>query len=121
MLKLKKSCKLFLMANRLPGDITGLLKAWGEGDETALENLTPLVYRELHRLARRYMSQERSSHTLQSKHPRLRSGRRNYDVTADGQRFLMIKGYDQQLSATQMNLVLDWFDDLKSRPGTSQR
>jgi len=109
------------MANRLPGDITGLLKAWGEGDETALENLTPLVYRELHRLARRYMSQERSSHTLQSKHPRLRSGRRNYDVTADGQRFLMIKGYDQQLSATQMNLVLDWFDDLKSRPGTSQR
>jgi hypothetical protein len=45
------------------------------------------------------------------------SGRRNYDVTADGQRFLMIKGHDQQLSATQMNLVLDWFDDLKSRPG----
>jgi serine/threonine-protein kinase len=56
---------------------------------------------------------------FQSKHPRLRSGRRNYDVAADGQRFLMIKGHDQQLSATQVNLVLDWFADVKS--GTGER
>jgi RNA polymerase sigma factor (TIGR02999 family) len=54
------------MASRLPGEITALLKMWGEGDETALENLTPLVYRELHRLARRYMSRERPGHTLQT-------------------------------------------------------
>src|SRR5262247_3653140 len=54
------------MASRLPGEITALLKAWGEGDEKALENLTPLVYRELHRLARRYMSRERPGHTLQT-------------------------------------------------------
>ena len=46
-------------------EITVLLKAWGRGDQTALERLTPLVYDELRRLARRYMRQERSGHTLQ--------------------------------------------------------
>lgn len=54
------------MASRSPGEITALLKAWGEGGETALEEMTPLVYRELHRLARRYMSRERLGHTLQT-------------------------------------------------------
>jgi RNA polymerase sigma-70 factor, ECF subfamily len=48
-----------------PG-ITELLKAWGNGDEQALERLTPLVYDELRRVARRYMAQERASHTLQA-------------------------------------------------------
>ena len=38
-----------------PRDITRLLLAWNDGDEAALEELTPLVYAELHRLARRYM------------------------------------------------------------------
>src|SRR5215510_4070061 len=47
-------------------DVTGLLLAWSEGDSSALEQLTPLVYRELHRLARYYMSQERAGHTLQA-------------------------------------------------------
>jgi hypothetical protein len=51
--KLKISRNYFY--SRLPGEITVLLKAWSEGEETALENLTPIVYRELHRLARRYM------------------------------------------------------------------
>src|SRR5262245_29118882 len=49
-----------------PADVTGLLLAWSEGDSSALEQLTPLVYRELHRLARYYMSQERAGHTLQA-------------------------------------------------------
>ena len=49
-----------------PADVTGLLLAWSEGDSSALEQLTPLVYRELHRLARHYMSQERPGHTLQA-------------------------------------------------------
>lgn len=48
------------------GDITKLLKAWGEGDQTALEKLTPIVYKELHRLAGRYMKGERPGHSLQT-------------------------------------------------------
>jgi RNA polymerase sigma-70 factor, ECF subfamily len=47
-------------------DITGLLKAWGKGDETALERLTPLVYAQLRAQARRYIRGERSGLTLQS-------------------------------------------------------
>src|SRR5262245_46634236 len=47
-------------------DITRLLRAWSEGDDQALAKLTPLVYRELHRLAHRYMRQERPNHTLQT-------------------------------------------------------
>ena len=46
--------------------VTELLVAWSKGDERALEALTPLVYDELRRLARSYMRQERSGHTLQS-------------------------------------------------------
>lgn len=44
---------------------TELLRAWGQGDESARDRLMPLVYDELHRLARRYMRQERPDHTLQ--------------------------------------------------------
>ena len=47
-------------------EITQLLRAWNEGDDQALARLTPLVYRELHSLAHRYMRQERSRHTLQT-------------------------------------------------------
>lgn len=47
-------------------EVTGLLQAWSAGDEEALQELTPLVYRELHRAARRYMAEERPSHTLQA-------------------------------------------------------
>jgi RNA polymerase sigma-70 factor, ECF subfamily len=47
-------------------EVTSLLKAWGGGDEEALEKLTPLVYRQLHQIAQRYMAGERSGHTLQT-------------------------------------------------------
>ncbi len=47
-------------------DITHLLQAWNAGDEAALESLTPLVYEELHRLARGFMAKERPDHTLQT-------------------------------------------------------
>jgi len=47
-------------------EITRLLKAWGKGDEAALERLTPLVYERLHRMARGYMRGERAGHTLQA-------------------------------------------------------
>jgi len=47
-------------------EVTQLLKAWTAGDEKALEKLTPLVYRQLHQVAQRYMAGERSDHTLQT-------------------------------------------------------
>jgi RNA polymerase sigma-70 factor, ECF subfamily len=47
-------------------DISTLLRAWSQGDEEALKKLTPIVYHELHRLARRYMKQERQGHSLQT-------------------------------------------------------
>lgn len=47
-------------------EITGLLLAWRDGDSGALERLTPLVYQELHRLARGYLRRERAGHTLQT-------------------------------------------------------
>ena len=47
-------------------EVTQLLLAWSEGDEAALEKLMPLVYAELHRLAKRYMRNERAGHTLQT-------------------------------------------------------
>lgn len=46
--------------------ITQLLLDWSDGNEAALEHLTPLVYGELHRLAHRYMNRERANHTLQT-------------------------------------------------------
>src|ERR1035438_255575 len=50
-----------------PGsDITQLLRAWNEGDESALEKLMPIVYGELHRMARQYMARESPDHTLQT-------------------------------------------------------
>jgi len=49
-----------------PHEITQLLRAWSEGEQDALEKLMPVVYDELHRLAHRYMAQERSGHTLQA-------------------------------------------------------
>ena len=48
------------------GEVSKLLQAWSEGEQSALERLTPIVYDELHRLARRYMRRERSSPSLQT-------------------------------------------------------
>src|SRR5438552_5276669 len=49
-----------------PHEVTQLLVDWGNGNQAALEKLMPLVYEELHRLARRYMGRERPGHTLQT-------------------------------------------------------
>ena len=48
-----------------PQVVTQLLNDWSKGDQTALDQLMPLVYAELHRLAASYLSRERSDHTLQ--------------------------------------------------------
>jgi hypothetical protein len=40
---------------------------------------------------------------------------RNYDISPDGQRFLMIKASEQESAARQINVVLNWFEELKGR------
>jgi len=47
-----------------PNDVTGLLRAWSDGNQAAFEELTPIVHEELRRLAGRYMSGERAGHTF---------------------------------------------------------
>jgi RNA polymerase sigma-70 factor, ECF subfamily len=47
-------------------NVTELLAAWSQGDGTALENLLPLVDRELHQIAHRHMRREKPGHTLQT-------------------------------------------------------
>ena len=49
-----------------PHQVTSLLQAWSLGDEQALQQLIPLVYEELRRVAGRYMAGEHASHTLQT-------------------------------------------------------
>jgi RNA polymerase sigma-70 factor (ECF subfamily) len=51
--------------NREKGEVTQLLKAMAHGDPQAADNLLPLIYAELHRLAKAYMRRERPDHTLQ--------------------------------------------------------
>lgn len=54
------------MATHSTHEVTGLLQAWGQGDEEALQKLAPLVYRELRQAARRYMAREKPGHILQT-------------------------------------------------------
>jgi RNA polymerase sigma factor (TIGR02999 family) len=49
-----------------PQEITRMLQAWSQGDESALKALTPLVYDELRRLAHRYMGRQQHGHVLQT-------------------------------------------------------
>lgn len=56
-----------MSSNDLPaGEVSLLLRAWSEGDRGALDQLAPIVYQELRRLARYYMRQERPGHSLQT-------------------------------------------------------
>src|ERR1700729_1167113 len=51
--------------NPPPADLTRMLQAWSGGDTAALDRLTPIVYAELHRLARNNLIGERAGHVLQ--------------------------------------------------------
>jgi RNA polymerase sigma-70 factor, ECF subfamily len=52
--------------SKVRGDASTLLRAWSDGDQTALDKLTPIVYRELQRLARGCLKRERTGHSLQT-------------------------------------------------------
>jgi len=54
------------MPGNVPGEITRLLGQWSGGDHAALDELTPIVYDELRRMAHRHMAHERPGHTLQA-------------------------------------------------------
>src|SRR5687768_15826924 len=54
------------MAEQDSHELTEILRKWSDGDAAALEKLTPVVYAELHRIAKRYMGRERGNHTLQT-------------------------------------------------------
>ena len=49
-----------------PHDVTQLLLKWSQGDQGAVDELLPMVYRELHKIAHRYLNKERGEHTLQT-------------------------------------------------------
>jgi RNA polymerase sigma factor (TIGR02999 family) len=61
----QRLCDTPTLTTPSPGAVTQLLRAWGNGDDGALERVTPLVEAELRRLARAYMARERRGHTLQ--------------------------------------------------------
>ena len=54
------------MTEPAPYEVTHLLQVWRDGNREALEKLTPPVYKELHRLAKRYMAREHPGHDLQT-------------------------------------------------------
>src|SRR5262245_51449910 len=54
------------MALAASTEVTGLLKAWSNGDQAALDRLSAKLHQELHKTARRYMKNERAGNTLQT-------------------------------------------------------
>ena len=54
------------MADTSASNVTGLLRAWTNGDESAQEKLAPILWKELHQNARGYLHRERAGHTLQA-------------------------------------------------------
>src|SRR5467141_922066 len=61
-----RSDEISQMSQQPTHEVTQLLMAWSDGDRTALDKLTPLVYEELRRMAHRYMSREQPGHTMQT-------------------------------------------------------
>jgi len=54
------------MSKPVPNDVSALLRAWTDGDQRALAELTRIVYDELHRLAHYHLKRERAGHSLQT-------------------------------------------------------
>src|SRR5438105_15271922 len=96
-------------------NVTQLLMKWSEGDETALEQLMPLVYSELRRLASNYLRRERQNHTLQptalvneaylklvdQRKPRWQNRAQFYGVAAQLMRRILVDHARQNKAATR--------------------
>jgi RNA polymerase sigma-70 factor (ECF subfamily) len=64
---IEAGCRKVFAVNLSPGsDVSVLLQAWSDGDQFALDKLTPIVYDELRRVARHYLRGERTEITLQT-------------------------------------------------------
>jgi RNA polymerase sigma-70 factor, ECF subfamily len=61
----RKSVRELPMTQHTPESVTQLLERWGRGERAALDELMPLVYEELRRLAANYLRRERADHTLE--------------------------------------------------------
>jgi RNA polymerase sigma-70 factor, ECF subfamily len=90
-----------------PGSqVTQLLHAWSEGDEGALDQLVPLVYEELYRLARGFMANERPGHTLQAtalvNEAYLRLVRSEFDDFQDRAHFFAVS------ARVMRRILVDW-------------
>ena len=62
----KFSIRITNVPEQASQELTDILRRWSDGEAAALEELTPVVYAELHRIAKRYMGRERRDHTLQT-------------------------------------------------------
>src|ERR1700674_2459606 len=84
------------------GEVTRLLGELGRGDKDAVNQLLPLVYDELHRLARSYFRRERGEHTLQP----TALVHEAYIRLVDQRAPLESRGHFMALAATQMRRIL---------------
>ena len=120
-----------------PKEITQLLVAWSNGDESALEALTPLVYGELHRLAHHYMSNEQAGHTLQTsalvneayvrlidwKNVQWQNRAHFFGVSAQLMRRILVdfarsRHYQKRGGKEQLSIALDNAADMSTSKGT---
>jgi RNA polymerase sigma factor (TIGR02999 family) len=63
--QIEKSARCGTIISTVRSDVTQLLTEWSQGNQAALDELTPLVYQDLHQRARNYLRHERLDHTLQ--------------------------------------------------------
>src|SRR5215468_1830279 len=123
-----------------PNEITQLLLRWSRGDQAALDQLMPVVFEELHKLAHSYLRRERPDHTLQptalineaylrlikQDFPEWQSRRHFYGVAAQLMRQILVEyararaadkrgGGGQKFSLDEALIALAKFDERKVR------
>lgn len=115
-----------------PGRVTELLERWGGGDQSALDELTPLVYNELRNVADAYLRRERPDHTLQAtalvneaylrligrKHVRWEGRKHFYGIAARLMRQVLVeharKHKAKKRGGGHVNVTLENFEDVAS-------
>lgn len=119
-----------------PGHVTQLLERWGRGDQSALDELTPLVYNELRNVAEAYLRHERPDHTLQAtalvneaylrligrKHGRWEGRKHFYGIAARLMRQVLVeharRHKAEKRGGGRLNVTLDDFKEVAGTPDT---
>ncbi|HEX6730427.1 MAG TPA: sigma-70 family RNA polymerase sigma factor, partial [Pyrinomonadaceae bacterium] len=117
-----------------PGQVTQLLERWGRGDQSALDELTPLVYNELRKVADAYVRRERPGHTLQAtalvneaylrligqKHGRWEGRKHFYGIAARLMRQVLVeharKHKAEKRGGGRVAVTLDHYDEVANTP-----